>query len=112
MAYSDVTAMKVRDALGAVDISEKQMMGGLVFLINGNMTVSIKTLKTGVEQFMFRPGKDREDEALTIPGTRPMIHGGRRMTGFLFIDADDCDDVAFTQLLTMSRGFALLLPPK
>lgn len=112
MAYSDVTAMKIRDALGGVDVSEKQMMGGLVFLIGGNMTVSVKTLKTGIEQFMFRPGKDQEDEALAIPGTRPMIHGGRKMTGFLFIDAADCDEEAFDQLLKMSRDYALSLPPK
>lgn len=112
MAYSHVTAMKVRDALGTVDLSEKKMMGGLVFLIGGNMTVSVKTLKTGVEQFMFRVGKDNEDQALAISGTRPMIHGGRKMAGFLFIDGDVCDEAAFDQLLTLSRNYALSLPPK
>ncbi|ESQ87053.1 hypothetical protein ABAC460_21020 [Asticcacaulis sp. AC460] len=112
MPYSDVTAMKIRDALGGVAITEKQMMGGLVFMIGGHMTVTVKTLKTGVEQFMFRPGKDQENKALAIAGTRPMIHGGRKMTGFLFIDADDCDEAAFDQLLKMSRDYASSLPPK
>jgi len=145
MAYSDVTAMKVRDALEripksvthlsdkdarqnknlerrsdssgskralGVAVTEKRMMGGLIFLIGNNMTLGIKTLKSGIEQFMFRVGKDREAEALAIAGTRPMIHGNRRMPGFLFIDADVCDDAAFDRLVAMARDYTSSLAPK
>jgi len=81
MAYNEILAIRTRDALQAsgVATSEKRMMGGMTFLINGNMLMGLKTLKTSQEQFMFRVGKGHEDKALAIPGTRPMIHGDRRM---------------------------------
>jgi len=112
MAYSELVSLHIRDALGAANIAEKRMMGGLVFLLNGNMLMSHKTLKSGEEQFMFRPGKDNEPEALTISGTRPMSHGGRRMAGFIFIDEADCLPPVFDRLLALSRQFVESLPAK
>ena len=112
MAYSELVTLRIRDALGAANITEKRMMGGLVLLLNGNMLVSHRTLKNGAEQFMFRPGKGNEAEALTIAGTRPMIHGGRRMTGFIFIDEAECPPPVFDRLLELSRRFVEALPAK
>ncbi len=115
MAYSDIVTLQIRDALadhGVSGLTEKRMMGGLVFLISGNMLLSHKTLKTDTEQFMFRVGKDSEGEALTITGTRPMIHGERRMSGFLFIGEADCAPAIFKRLLAMSLRYVKGLPPK
>lgn len=112
MACSELVSLRIRDALGAAHITEKRMMGGLVFLLNGNMLVSHRTLKTGAEQLMFRPGHDNEAEALAIVGTRPMVHGGRRMTGFIFIDEGDCPPPVFDRLLELSRRFVETLPVK
>jgi hypothetical protein len=112
MAYGELVSLRIRDALGVANITERRMMGGLVFLLNGNMLVSHRTLKTGAEQLMFRPGHENEAEALTIAGTRPMIHGGRRMTGFIFIDEGDCPSSAFDRLLELSRRFVETLPAK
>ncbi len=112
MACSELVSLRIRDALGAAKITEKRMMGGLVFLLNGHMLVSHRTLKTGVEQLMFRPGHDNEAEALAIAGTRPMVHGGRRMTGFIFIDEAECPPPVFDRLLGLSRRFVETLPAK
>ena len=114
MAYSEIAAMRLRDALqaGGVATSEKRMMGGVIFMIDGNMLMGLKTLKTGQEQFMFRVGKDNEADALAIAGTRPMIHGDRRMPGFLFILEDDCPAEAFAALMTMARDYVSSLSPK
>ena len=112
MACSELVTMRIRDALGVANITEKRMMGGLVFLLNGNMLVSHRTLKTGAEQLMFRPGHENEAEALAIAGTRPMIHGGRRMRGFIFIDEAECLPPVFDRLLELSRRFVLSLPAK
>lgn len=114
MAYSELTAMRIRDALqaGGVTTSEKRMMGGVIFMIAGHMLMGLKTLKTGQEQFMFRVGKDNEDKALAITGTRPMVHGDRRMPGFLFVLEDDCPAEAFTSLMAMACDYVSSLPPK
>jgi len=114
MAYSEILAMRIRDALqaGGVATSEKRMMGGMIFLINGNMLMGLKTLKTGQEQFMFRVGKEHEDKALAILATRPMVHGGRRMSGFLFINEDACPAETFTSLMAMASDYVSSLPPK
>ena len=112
MAYSVLVTMQVRDALEGAVIIEKRMMGGLVFMLNGHMLVSHKTLKTGIEQFMFRVGESNETEAFTIPGVVPMVHGGRRMTGFVFIAEDACPLPVFARLLAMSRRFVESLLPK
>ncbi len=114
MAFNEIVAMRARDALQArgAKASEKRMMGGMIFLINGNMLMGLKTLKTGQEQFMFRVGKDHEDEALAIPGTRPMVHGGRRMLGFLFINEDACPAETFTSLMSMAHDYVSSLQSK
>ena len=106
--------MRIRDTLQAkhVTTSEKRMMGGMIFLINGNMLMGLKTLKTGQEQFMFRVGKAHEDKALVIPGTRPMVHGGGRMSGFLFMNEDACPAEAFTALMAMACDYVSSLPAK
>ena len=108
MAYSELVTLRFRDALGAANIAEKRMMGGLVFLLNSNMLMSHKTLKSGEEQFMFRPGKDNEPEALTIFGTRPMIHGGRRMVGFIFIKIISQINLKQSLKCNMKRMFYLV----
>lgn len=113
MAYSELSALRIRDGLtasGTAHLTEKRMMGGLIFLINGNMLLGLKTLKSGAEQFMFRVGPEHEAEALAMGGARPMIHGARRMTGFMFVD--DCDDAVFARLSGMARSYVETLPAK
>jgi TfoX/Sxy family transcriptional regulator of competence genes len=113
MAYDEQLAQRMRDALGGLPgIEEKRMMGGVCFLIDGNMVGGAHRDKnSGDGMLMFRVGKDQQDEALTRPGTTPMIHGGRTMAGFIHA-GEDVEAAVMAELVSMSLAFVGTLPPK
>ncbi len=113
MAYDEDLASRFRDALtGNAGISEKRMMGGVCFLITGNMIGGADRTKQGKRRFMFRVGKDNEAEALSRPGAKIMQQGGRRMGGFIFVDEAECDDEALQSWAELALSYAGSLPPK
>jgi len=69
-------------------ITEKTMFGGRTFLLNGHILVGCK--KDG--RILLSVGKEHADEALARPGATQMVHGGRTMRGFVWIDADAIED--------------------
>lgn len=74
-------------------ISEKTMFGGRTFLLNGHILVGCK--KDG--RILLSVGKAHNDQALGRPGAAQMVHGGRPMTGFIWVEPDaieDDDDLA------------------
>lgn len=82
-------AERVRDILdGDPRVTEKTMFGGLTFLLNGHILVGCK--KDG--RILLSVGKDNNDAALARPGATQMIHGGKAMRGFIWIDADAIED--------------------
>ena len=113
MVYDEQVAQRFRDALtGMHGVTEKRMMGGLCFLLNGNMIGAADRTKEGVKRLMFRVGKDNDAAATALIGAQPTVQGGRRMTGFFFVDQNDCDDETFTAWLALALGFVSDLPPK
>jgi len=113
VAYDEALAARFRDALGdGPDTSEKRMMGGICFFVNGNMLGGADREKTGTGRFMFRVGKDNEAEALARPGASIMEQGGRRMGGLVFVAEDACDDNALCGWVALARNFVDTLPPK
>lgn len=113
MAYDEQTADRFRQALtGLVGLSEKKMMGGLCFLLNGNMVGGVSSAKAGPSRFMFRVGKDNEAEASALPGGEPMVHGGRRMSGFFHVDEETCDDALLRDWVSLAVSHTLSLPEK
>ncbi|MAZ18815.1 MAG: RNA methyltransferase [Ahrensia sp.] len=113
MALDEELNQRLRDLLdGLPGLSEKRMMGGLCFLVDGNMIGAARREKSGNAHFMFRVGKDNEEEALREPGTRPMEHGGRRMGGFIWLDEDAATPEAMRALTSLSVSFVTTLPPK
>ena len=108
MAYDEDLADALRGLLAGGDgISEKKMFGGLGFFVNGNMLCAADT-----GRYVFRVGKDREAEALTRPGAEPMAFGERRIGGFVFVDAAECDGSALADWIALARAFVDTLPPK
>lgn len=87
-------AERVRALVGhKPGITEKNMFGGLTFLLNGHILVGCK--KDG--RILLSVGKENNDAALARPGAAAMVHNGRNMTGFVWVDADaieDDDDLA------------------
>ena len=110
MAYSELLAMRFRDAIGpGARVVEKRMMGGLVFMSNGNMLGAVGQDK-GVDRFMFRIGPAQVDEAVAR-GAVQMEMGGRVMKGFVFIKEADVGDT-LEDWIAMARRCVDTLPAK
>ena len=61
---------------------------------------------------MFRVGKDNEAEALAREGASVAIMGGRRMSGFIFVGEDACDDDALKGWVSLALSYVSTLAPK
>lgn len=108
MPHDPHLADMMREALSKrPGISEKKMFGGYCWMLNGNMLCGV-----GVGQFMFRVGKDREAEALSRPGARPMDITGRPMRGLVWVDADAAAEAGLANWIDFAAEFAGSLPPK
>ena len=113
MAHDPELAAKLERALSArAEISEKRMMGGICYFVNGNMIGGADRAKDGTRRFMFRIGKENSGQAERIGGGEPMIQGDRVMPGFFFVDADCCDDARLWQWVELALAFAKSLPAK
>jgi TfoX/Sxy family transcriptional regulator of competence genes len=90
----DYLAERVRTLLGDDPrVTEKNMFGGLTFLLNGHILVGTK--KDG--RILLSVGKDNNEAALARPGATQMVHNNRNMTGFVWVEPDaieDDDDLA------------------
>ena len=93
MAYSSYHAERIRQRLAGVNVTgEKQMMGGLVFMVNHKMCLGLDTDKnTGMDRLMARVGKIAQNCLLGQKGSKAMNFTGKIMKGFLFIDPQGFD---------------------
>ncbi len=109
MAYDEGMAQMLRDDLvDVVGITERNMFGGLCFVLNGNMVCGVHTKGS-----MFRVGKSREAEARAINGAGPMLFTGRAMGGMIDVDEEAFqDDDRRAKWLRLSLTNAQSLPAK
>ncbi len=109
MAYSEELAERVRAEIGGRDgVTEKQMFGGIAWLVGGNMAVG-----TLGENLMVRVAKDEYDRILTEPHAGPMNFTGRTMRGFVEIDAAGiADDAGLARWIDEGANYAASLPAK
>jgi hypothetical protein len=113
MAYDEELTGRLRNALAHLDdVTEQRMMGGVCFMIGGNMIAGADCSKSEGRRFMFRVGKDNQEKALKRKGAVAMEMGGRIMRGFVFVDHEDCPDPALAEWIAMARSFVETLPPK
>ena len=63
------------------DVAEKRMVGGLSFLVGGNMCCGV----TG-ELLMIRVGAEGREQALAEPHVSAMEFAGRSLSGFVCVD--------------------------
>ena len=81
MAYDQALADRVRKALSRrKGITEKNMFGGVSFLLNGKMCCGV--LKNIL---VVRVNPGQSDALLKKPRVRPMDFTGRPMKGFLYV---------------------------
>jgi TfoX/Sxy family transcriptional regulator of competence genes len=109
LSYDPEAAERVRQLLsGRGDVVEKRMVGGLSFLVNGNMCCGITG--TGL---MVRVGAEGREQALREPHTRPMQFAGRDLSGFICVEpAGFAADDALTRWVQRGLDFVSGLPVK
>ena len=109
MSFDLEAAARVRRLLsGRDDVVERKMVGGLSFLVNGNMCCGV----TGIA-LMIRVGADGREQALHEPHVRPMLLGGRVLSGFVCVEpAGYASDDALASWVRRGLDFASGLPAK
>lgn len=84
MAYNEKLTARVREALSGIkQVEEKKMFRGVTFMVKGKMCVSV-----GDNELMCRFDPALHDTIMEKEGCREMIHGGKTMKGFVFVDGD------------------------
>jgi hypothetical protein len=75
--------MELVDRVRAVlpSAEEKQMFGGLAFMVDGALACSVS-----VRGLLVRVGPERQAELLTSRGVEPMVMGGRASRGWVHVD--------------------------
>lgn len=109
MPYDDGLAHRVREVLdGEPGLAEREMFGGLGFMLRGNLAVGIIE-----DSLVARVGPDAYDDALQEPHARPFDFTGREMRGWVFVDHPGLAAAAdLDAWIERSLAFVESLPPK
>ncbi|MFE9255372.1 TfoX/Sxy family protein [Streptomyces sp. NPDC006879] len=112
MTYDEGLARRIRARLaaleGVAEFDEKQMFGGLSFLVDGHMAVGV--IKG---ELIVRVGPEHAEELLARPEARPMDFTGHPMRGWLTIGgAPLAEDPVLDHWITAALDFTGTLPAK
>jgi TfoX-like protein len=109
MPFNQALAVRVREVLqGTRSLKEKQMFGGLAFLVRGHMCCGIVG-----DDLVVRTGPEAYDAALSKPHARAMDFTGRPMRGLLYVSPAGCrSSKALKSWIQMGTKFVSSLPPK
>ena len=109
MAYDEGIAERLRELF--VDrpaVTEKQMFGGLAFMVRGHMLAGIIG-----ESLMARVGPDEYAVALKRPFAREMDFTGKPMKGYVYVDPAGFEsDADLMQWVDLCLRFNASLPAK
>jgi TfoX/Sxy family transcriptional regulator of competence genes len=110
VAYDEELAARIRARLGdRGGVTEKQMFGGLAFLVGGNMAVAA----SGQGGLLVRVDPEQSDALVASTRARPMEMRGRSMPGWLRVEAVDVeDDEALATWVDRGTAYARSLPSK
>lgn len=82
MAYNEKLACRIRESLSDISqVVEKEMMGGLTFMVKGKMCVGI--IK---DEMMCRIDPDFHEVVIEKTGCRTMDFTKRPMKGYIMVD--------------------------
>ncbi|MEP6750095.1 MAG: TfoX/Sxy family protein [Bacteroidota bacterium] len=82
--FNEKIVNRIREALAdSRQVKEVKMFGGICFMVNNKMCVCASG-----NEMMCRISPGVYEEALERNGCRPMIHGGRLMKGFVYVDEE------------------------
>jgi TfoX/Sxy family transcriptional regulator of competence genes len=87
---------------------DKKMFGGVCHLLNGNMFCGIYK-----DFLILRLGQNRSEEALKLPFARPFDITGKKMNGWVMLDAEGYkSDDELRSWLAEAKKFVKTLPEK
>ena len=92
-------------------ITEKKMMGGHCFLLNGHMIGGCGCNEAGDSRYMIRVGKDNAEAAERLEGWEPLTKGGRTMGGMYLVEPNQSAQI-IDQWWQLAIDNASSLPPK
>lgn len=109
MAYDEALAGRIRARLaGESGLEEKQMFGGLAFLVDGNMAVAA----SGQGGLLARVDPAESDELVETTPAEEMVMRGRSMKGWLRVDSKDVEGDELDVWVDRGLAFARSLPAK
>jgi TfoX/Sxy family transcriptional regulator of competence genes len=85
MAFNEKMADRVRELIAAAEknVEEKKIFSGLCFMVNDKMCVAVRQ-----DSIMVRLDPALTEEALEKEGVVPMVHSGKIMKGFVFVNEE------------------------
>jgi hypothetical protein len=108
--YEEDLANRIRELIAAEPgLTEKRMFGGLTFMIDGNMSVSV----SGRGGIMLRCDPTETEELRDKPHAGPLEMRGRVMDGWLRVGPEGLQTKRqLERWVTRSVVYARSLPPK
>ena len=86
MAFNEKISDKIREALSKlskVKVEEKYMFGGVCYMVNGKMCIGVVK-----DEMMCRIDPEKQEEALSRRGCRPMDFTKKPMKGYVYVNED------------------------
>jgi TfoX/Sxy family transcriptional regulator of competence genes len=110
MAYDENTAERVRRLLrGRKSVTEQPLMGGICFMVNGNMCCAV----SGRGGLLVRVGPDAHAQMTLEPHSGPMEMGSRIMKGYVRVAPEGYrTESALKTWLTRGLDFTATLASK
>jgi len=111
MAYDKNLAARMRqilDELNPPDLNEKNMFGGVSFMVHGNMACGVHK-----DELIIRVGPEAYLDTLNRPGARPFDLTGRPMSGWVSVRPAGFEtDHSLREWIELGLAFAKTLPAK
>ena len=109
MAFDEKLAERIRNGLGKRrEVTEKQMFGGLAFLLNGNLCCGVHG-----RELIVRIAPEETERALGQPHTHIFDMTGRPMKGWILVrPAGTTSDAELANWIQAGVTYAGSLPAK
>ena len=84
MPYNETLANRIREKLLPLpDVEEKEMFGGLVFMVDNKMCIGVMK-----DKIMLRINPKTLDSLADMDGWEQMTMGGKSMNGYILVSED------------------------
>jgi len=110
MAFDEGLAHRIREIMeqGSHNFDEKNMFGGMSFMIGGNVACGVIG-----DRMVVRVGSEGNAEALAQPFAKAFDFTGKPMSGWIYVAPEGLsEDDILNQWVNRGVNFASSLPPK